>query len=189
MNDDLNDDVLRRLTEMAAEFRASGREPVVPRQAATVVLLRCDLSVFLIRRLRAMAFGGMWAFPGGSLEPGETPAEGAVRELSEETGVEIAPERLVAWHRWLTPVFEPRRYDTWFFLAALPEGQEPLLPHGEADEMRWLAPAQAVLEHKAGNLPMLPPTLMTLAELSAFDSLEQVLAVVRDVSEPYMPEL
>lgn len=181
-------EIMERLTVMAQEFRASGREPAVPRQAATVVLLRPDRSVFIIRRLRGMAFGGMWAFPGGALEPGETPGEAAVRELFEETGVTIGAEALVPWHRWLTPVFEPRRFDTFFYLALLPEGQEPQLPTGEADQARWISPGLALEEHAAGTLPMLPPTLMTLTELSTYDSLEQLLAVTRDISSPFMPE-
>jgi len=185
----LSDDILQRLIKRAREFRESGREPATPRRAATVVLIRPDRSVFLIRRLRGMAFGGMWAFPGGALEPGETPVEAAVRELCEETGVLISPDALVPWHRWLTPVFEPRRFDTFFYLAAMPDEQEPHLPPGEADQVRWLTPARALTEHGAGNLPMLPPTLMTLTELSNYDSREEMLAVVRDVSKPFMPEL
>jgi mutator protein MutT len=185
----VSDDILRRLTEQARLFRESGAEPATPRRAATVVLIREDRSVFLIRRLRGMAFGGMWAFPGGALEDGETPVEAAVRELHEETGVTVAPERLVPWHRWLTPVFEPRRFDTFFYLAALPEGQEPHLPPGEADKVRWLTPARALTEHSAGKLPMLPPTIVTLQELSTYDNREEMLAVVRDVSEPFTPDL
>ncbi|WP_117208322.1 NUDIX hydrolase [Allorhizocola rhizosphaerae] len=184
----LDDALFKRLTDQAREFRESGREPAVPRRAATVVLLRPDRSVFLIRRLRGMAFGGMWAFPGGALEPDETPVDAAVREVFEETGVTLPASSLVPWHRWLTPVFEPRRFDTWFYLAPLPEGQEPQLPSAEADQARWISPARALEEHSTGGLPMLPPTLMTLTELSTFDSLEQILAVTRDVSSPFMPE-
>lgn len=184
----VSDAIMQRLTEAAREFKASGRDPVVPRSAATVVLLRPDRSVFLIRRLRAMAFGGMWAFPGGALEPGETPIEAAVREVEEETGVLIEPATLIPWHRWLTPVFEAKRFDTWFFLTALPVDQEPLLPEGEADHMQWLTPEAAMAEHTAGNLPMLPPTLLTLSELSTYDSVEAMLAVEKDLSEPFMPE-
>ncbi|WP_083929423.1 NUDIX hydrolase [Catelliglobosispora koreensis] len=183
-----NDAISQRLKEMAREFAASGREPAVPRSAATVVLLRPDRSVFLIRRLRAMAFGGMWAFPGGAFEPGETPVQAAVRELFEETGVPVEPADLVPWHRWLTPVFEPKRFDTWFYLAALPQGHEPILPEGEADRVQWLTPEQAMAEHMAGNLPMLPPTLVTLTELSSYDNVDAMLAQVRDISEPFMPE-
>jgi 8-oxo-dGTP pyrophosphatase MutT (NUDIX family) len=180
--------ITKRLAEMSREFRESGREPAVPRSAATVVLLRPDRSVFLIRRLRAMAFGGMWAFPGGSFEPGETAVQAAVREVFEETGVRLEPEALVPWHRWLTPVFEPKRFDTWFFLAALPVGVEALMPEFEADQMQWLTPEQAMAEHSAGTLPMLPPTLITLTELSTFDTVASMLVQVRDISEPFMPE-
>jgi mutator protein MutT len=173
---------------MSREFRESGREPAIPRSAATVVWIRPDRSVFLIRRLRAMAFGGMWAFPGGALEPGETPVDAAVREVQEETGVLLESSSLVPWHSWLTPIFERKRFDTWFFLAALPSGQEPNLPESEADHMQWLTPASAMAEHTAGNLPMLPPTLMTLTELNTYDSVKAMLSVTRDVSEPFMPE-
>ncbi len=184
----VSDEMLTQLMEMSREFRESGREPAVPRSAATVVLIRPDRSVFLIRRLRAMAFGGMWAFPGGALEPGETPVDAAVREVHEETGVVLEASSLVPWHRWLTPIFERKRFDTWFFAAALPPGQEPNLPESEADHMQWLTPQQALAEHTAGNLPMLPPTLVTLTEMNAFDSVKAILAVTRDVSEPFMPE-
>lgn len=178
-----------RFVELAREFEASGKEPAAPREASTVVLIRPDRTVFLIRRMRAMAFGGMWAFPGGSLEAGETPADAAVREIAEETGVTLLPAALTPWHRWLTPVFEPRRFDTWFFLAAMPDGQDAALPEFEADEKRWLTPEQAIAEHAAGDLPMLPPTVVTLRELSAYPSVTAMLTTHRDVTTPYMPTL
>lgn len=184
----LSDEVAKALADMAREFRASGREPVTPRSAATVVLLRPDRSVFLIQRLRRMAFGGMWAFPGGALEPGETPVDAAVRELEEETGVVVSPDSLVPWHRWLTPAFEPKRFDTWFFLAPLPPLQEPSLPEAEASHMQWITLEEALTQHRGGELPMLPPTLVTLTELSTYDSVAAMLSVTRDVSEPFTPE-
>lgn len=179
-----------RFERLAREFAESGREPVVPRDAATVVLLRPDRSVFLIRRSRGLAFGGMWAFPGGSLEPGETVQQAAVREVAEEAGVILDPAGLTFWHRWLTPVFEPRRYDTWFFLAALPDGQVAAQPAYEADEVRWLTPEQALEQFAQGVLPMLPPTLVTLRDLAVFETVEQMLTQNRDhLSEPYLPSL
>lgn len=178
-----------RFEALAREFAASGAEPATPREASTVVLIRPDRTIFLIRRMRAMAFGGMWAFPGGSLEAGETPADAAVREIAEETGVTLLPAALTPWHRWLTPVFEPRRFDTWFFLAAMPDGQDAALPEFEADRARWLTPEDAIAEHEAGELPMLPPTLVTLRELAAYPSVADMLTTHRDVSTPYMPSL
>jgi mutator protein MutT len=179
--------MIERLTTLSREFKASGRAASVPRQAATVVLIRPDHHVFLIRRLRALAFGGMWAFPGGAFEPGETPEQAAVRELAEETGVTVDPGDLVPWHRWLTPEFEAKRFDTWFYLVRLPAGQEPFLPEAEADQARWLTPAQGTALHLAGELPMLPPTLITLTELSTFDTVDEIMELRRDVSEPYTP--
>lgn len=178
-----------RFETLAREFAESGAEPATPREASTVVLIRPDRTIFLIRRMRAMAFGGMWAFPGGSLEAGETPADAAVREIEEETGVTLLPAALTPWHRWLTPVFEPRRFDTWFFLAAMPDGQDAALPEFEADRARWLTPEEAIAEHESGELPMLPPTLVTLRELSAYPTVADMLTTHRDVSAPYMPTL
>ncbi|MEU7822128.1 NUDIX hydrolase [Catellatospora sp. NPDC049133] len=178
-----------RFETLAREFAESGAEPATPRAASTVVLIRPDRTIFLIRRMRAMAFGGMWAFPGGSLEAGETPADAAVREIEEETGVTLLPAALTPWHRWLTPVFEPRRFDTWFFLAAMPDGQDAALPVFEADRARWLTPEEAIAEHESGDLPMLPPTLVTLRELSAYPTVAAMLTTHRDVTTPYMPTL
>jgi 8-oxo-dGTP pyrophosphatase MutT (NUDIX family) len=135
-----------------------------------------------------MTFGGMWAFPGGALEPGETPVDAAVRELEEETGVVVSPDSLVPWHRWLTPVFEAKRFDTRFFLAPLPPQQEPSLPEAEASHMQWITLEDALAKHRADELPMLPPTLVTLTELSTYDSVDAMLSVTRDVSEPFTPE-
>jgi 8-oxo-dGTP pyrophosphatase MutT (NUDIX family) len=182
-------ELLDRFVAMSREFAESGRPAVVPRGAATVVLLRPDRSVFLMRRSRGMAFGGMWAFPGGAIEADESPALAAVREVREETGVLLDPAALTPWHRWLTPAYEPRRFDTWFFLAALPAGQHAAQPEFEADQVRWLSPEQALAANRAGELPMLPPTLITLTELSRHDSVELMLAQVRDVTEPYTPDL
>ena len=155
--------------------------PATPRAAATVLLLRDGadgLEVLLMRRHSAMAFAaGMWAFPGGSVEDVDTapggPAPqvaGAVRETLEETGVLLAAEALVPWARWVTPTFEPRRYDTHFFLAALPDGQEPAERSGEADTIEWLAPAIAL------GRTMLPPTAATLASLVPYGSVREALA-------------
>jgi len=155
--------------------------PVAPRAAATVLLLRDGadaLEVLLIRRHSAMAFAaGMWAFPGGAVAdvdtvPGGPAPEvaGAVRETLEETGVVLAAEALVPCARWVTPTFEARRYDTHFFLAALPDGQEPAERSGEADAIEWLTPATAL------GRTMLLPTAATLTSLVPYGSVREALA-------------
>ncbi|HKE51378.1 MAG TPA: NUDIX hydrolase [Actinomycetes bacterium] len=213
----------------------------------------CGLEVYLLRRVRSMAFaGGMYAFPGGSVDPrdadhdvgwaGPTPAEwaarlggtdaearmlvcAAVRETFEESGVLLAgpsadtvvadvagadwerdrralvdrelafsdflsarslvlrTDLLGLWAHWITPEFEQRRYDTRFFLAVLPVGQLTRDVSSEADEVCWLTPAAALARLFRGEISMLPPTAVTLRELSEYRSIADVLAAVpsRDI--------
>jgi 8-oxo-dGTP pyrophosphatase MutT (NUDIX family) len=185
-----------RLIEHARRFYESGQEPVTPRVAATVVLLRpapTGFEVYAIRRATTMAFAsGMYAFPGGSVEPADAgvPAA-AVREVSEETGVRLAEDALVPWARWITPEFEPRRYDTYFYLARMPADQTVADAWGEADHAEWVAPKAALERLAAGEVAMLPPTAVTLRELAAYPSVEAALAAgaTRDAGTPVQPRI
>ncbi|HEX6073768.1 MAG TPA: NUDIX hydrolase [Micromonosporaceae bacterium] len=250
------------LAEHARQFYSGGRQPVRPRRAATVLLLRDadpGIEVYLIRRAASMAFAsGMYAFPGGAVDPrdashdmewaGPAPAGwagrlgledepaarsmvcAAVRETFEESGVLLAgapgdagrqsdpdgvvgdvsgPEwerarqalvdrelafsdfltqrrlalrsdLLAAWGRWITPEFEPRRYDTCFFLAALPRAQRTRDVGGEADGVVWVSPAEAVARQRRGEMAMLPPTAVTLSELTNETSVASALRAAAD---------
>jgi hypothetical protein len=84
----------------------------------------------------------------------------------------------VPWARWLTPEFEPRRFDTFFFMARMPDEQQARDVGGEADHTVWLPPAQAV------TLPMLPPTLYTLGELAGYPDIDAVLGAGRGRGGP-----
>ena len=232
-----------------AEYLAGRLEPVPARLAATVLLLRDGADgpeVHLVKRATTMAFaGGLYAFPGGRVDPqdedaatawaGPSPEQwatrfdcavpqaralvgAAVRETFEETGVLLAgsaPETVVGatssadweadrlaveahalplgalltrrgltlrtdllagWSRWVTPAFEPRRYDTAFFVAALPEGQSAREVSGETEGTVWTTPSRAIADFEAGHVAMLPPTVTTLREIAAFDSTAAVLA-------------
>ncbi|TDC69954.1 NUDIX domain-containing protein, partial [Micromonospora sp. KC606] len=79
----------------------------------------------------------------------------------------LRSDLLLPWSRWITPEFEPRRFDTYFFLALLPEGQRTRDVSGEADHTMWIRPADALARAEAGELAMLPPTLVTLAQVAA----------------------
>lgn len=247
-----------KLLADARAFYASGREPAVPKLAATVLFLRpagAGFEVHAIRRVPTMAFAaGMYAFPGGTVDPrdagadvrwaGPTPAQwaarlgqpesaaqaivcAAVREVFEESGVllagpsestvvgdvsgddwetqraalvdrrlgfaEMLHERdlvlrgdlLAPWSRWITPEFEPRRYDTYFFLARLPDGQLTRNVGGEADIVTWLRPANS------RELPMLPPTRMTLRQVAEHESIDALIVASagRDAATPIIPRL
>src|SRR5215218_10683839 len=98
----------------------------VPRQAATVIVLRGGsqtLEILLVQRNPAQRFmGGAWVFPGGAVHADEDAdhAATAVRELEEEAGIDLpGPTELVPFSRWITPEAEGAtiRFDTWFYAA------------------------------------------------------------------------
>ncbi|MQA27194.1 MAG: NUDIX hydrolase, partial [Micromonosporaceae bacterium] len=99
----------------------------------------------------------------------------AFSEFLAERSLVLRSDLLAAWSRWITPDFEPRRYDTCFFLAALPAAQGARHVGGEADGVAWVRPSDAVERGQRGELAMLPPTLVTLAELSGERSVTAAL--------------
>ncbi|MFF2352486.1 NUDIX hydrolase [Kitasatospora sp. NPDC058115] len=121
---------------------------------------------------------------GSVAEPRDWSAERAALEAHElsfagflrDHGLLLRSDLLAGWARWITPAFEERRYDTWFFVAALPPGQDAAREVGEADRVAWLTPAEAVRGHQEGRFGMLPPTVTVLRELlpvrSAAEALE-----------------
>lgn len=158
----------------------SGPE-TVPRQAATVILLRggqSALEVLLVQRSKAARFmSGVWVFPGGAVDGAEQDAEhahelAARRELHEEAGIELpADAELVQFSRWITPAMIEIRYDTVFFLAHLPDdAQEACVDGSECIAHRWLTPDQALRAHASGELPLVFPTIKHLEQLAGFDS-------------------
>lgn len=97
-------------------------------------------------------------------------------EFLDRRGLVLRSDLLGAWARWITPEFEPRRYDTWFFAAALPEGQRTRNASTEADRTEWIRPAQAAERYDRGELLMMPPTIATLRQLLPYDTAAQALA-------------
>jgi 8-oxo-dGTP pyrophosphatase MutT (NUDIX family) len=237
------------MVRRARDFRGPA---AVPRPAATVVLLRPHdpFDVYLLRRAATMVFGGLYAFPGGGVDPSDRPETlrtdwperlgvpdeqaravvgAAARELFEEAGVLLAgpvdePDRtvgdvsvadweadrvavaareltlsellrrrglrlrddlLLPWARWITPEFEPKRFDTWFFVALLPAGQSARDVSGEAEETRWIGPAGA------DGLAMLPPTRSMLNDLCAYPGIADVVAASahREAAVPVTPRV
>ena len=108
-------------------------------------------------------------------------AEGRVTlaAVLTQAGLVAAASALHPWARWVTPDFERRRFDTWFYLARMPREQEARDLGGEGEQAGWLDPADALRRHAAGELPMLPPTQVCLEELAAARSVEELLATPR----------
>jgi 8-oxo-dGTP pyrophosphatase MutT (NUDIX family) len=294
--------VPRGMADRAREFATAGLRPAVPRDAATVILVRPDaapdprpdpgpdgVEVYLLRRTKALEFApGACVFPGGSVDArdadpgiaetgwtGPDPADfgellgvpadraralvcAAVRETFEESGVllagpspaELVPDStdlardrralldgslslsdllgqrslllradlLTPWARWITPEVSPRRFDTWFFAAALPAGQLAGLAaaglaaasgeggeegeggggggeggegegrQGESDSGTWWRPSAALEAARAGQITLLPPTAVTLAELAAYRDVAGILGERRMIT-PLLPRV
>jgi 8-oxo-dGTP pyrophosphatase MutT (NUDIX family) len=107
-----------------------------------------------------------------------------------QRGLVLRADLLRPWSHWITPEVEPRRFDTRFFVAALPAGQRTRDVGGEADRVAWVRPSDALAASKRGELGMLPPTAFTLAELSAYGTVADVLVAgdERDV-RPVLPKI
>ncbi|MFI7499013.1 NUDIX hydrolase [Streptomyces sp. NPDC049687] len=104
----------------------------------------------------------------------------AARDLSfaeflDRRGLVLRSDLLGAWTRWITPEFEPRRYDTWFFVAALPEGQRTRNASTEADRTVWIRPEDAAAGYDKGELTMMPPTIATLRQLMPYATAAEAL--------------
>jgi len=171
-----------------------------PRQAATVILLRGEhdlLEVLLVRRTpKARFMGGVWVFPGGAVDAAEGAGDqahraAAIRELREEAAIALEdPDALVKFARWITPAQVKIRFDTHFFLASLPSGQEPQVDGEEVVDLGWFTPQQALGAHGEGKLELVFPTIKHLEQLSRFASVHELLehARMRDV-QPVEPKV
>ena len=174
------------------------------RAAATVIVLRDSAGgpeVWLMERARTVGFmASAWVFPGGRVDPADAESActavpdprvdrhfwaAAARELQEEAGVDFRQngvwnlDGMRVWAHWITPEIEPRRFDTWFFVARLPAGQTAVADGKEASQGGWFRPAQAAELSAKGELPLSPPTLRTLLELTPYGTAAEILSVRR----------
>jgi 8-oxo-dGTP pyrophosphatase MutT (NUDIX family) len=105
-------------------------------------------------------------------------------EVLEEMECRIAGDRIEYIAHWITPVQEPRRYDTRFFLAAVAGPAEPVLDEREMTDSRWITPAEALNLHGRGQLPMVFPTIKTLEALAPYSNAAAAAAAFRAVEIP-----
>jgi 8-oxo-dGTP pyrophosphatase MutT (NUDIX family) len=182
------------MLERAAHW-AQDAVPSVALPAASVVLLRDSenrLQTYLLHRHAQMPFApSTVVFPGGRVDPVDsgdpesirpnsiqpnTIERCAIRETAEETGVVLTASDLYPWAHWITPEMEPRRYDTWFFVAAMPEGVQAADISGETDHAEWLAPGEALAAERSSVIRLLPPTLSILIELADLGCVTEVIS-------------
>ena len=220
-----------------------------PQPAATVMLVRDgtdSMEIFLMQRTATTHFGGMYVFPGGKVDRGDSalenicqglsdatasallglPEQGlafwaaCIRECFEEAGLllavndegvllplqtvadrehfgvlrqklnagelsiedicrsenlMLAANRLAYCAHWITPEAEKRRFDTRFFIALAPPGQEAIHDGGETVDSLWITPGEALERMHRKEINMIPPTYMNLQTLVPFTSAAAVL--------------
>jgi 8-oxo-dGTP pyrophosphatase MutT (NUDIX family) len=130
--------------------------------------------------------GEDWEADRVALESRET----SLTEFLEKRTLVLRTDLLGAWSGWLTPVFEPRRYRTWFFVARLPEGQVTRDVSSESSSVSWLGAQQAVEQVEQQQILMLPPTWLTCLDVAQHPDPDAVLAEARGRTvEMFMPEV
>ena len=111
---------------------------------AAIAIIHRDTRVLMLkRRDDDRSYPGRWCFPGGRIDPGESPAEAVVREVREETGLSVTPESVAL--RYDSPLPERARiYRITAFNAPISGGTLMTFPGEEHSEARWIEPAEAL---------------------------------------------
>src|SRR5438046_5718608 len=122
---------------------------------------------------------------GGLLEGSLPPSAAALRSRINagdpftralaSTGLVPATDQLFYFARWITPVTNPRRWDTRFLVGRMPRGQEAVVDGTETVSSAWFTPRAALAAYEAGAISLIPPTVRTLDDLARFGSIEQAL--------------
>ncbi|NUS45078.1 MAG: NUDIX hydrolase [Mycobacteriaceae bacterium] len=106
----------------------------------------------------------------------------SLAEFLRRRGLVLRADLLRPWAHWITPEIESRRFDTRFFVAAMPSGQRAgELSTMESDRAVWVRPADAVAHAQRGQWHLLPPTVATLGELARYGTVAEVLAADREI--------
>jgi len=175
-------------------------DPSTLRLAATSIPIRDGadgLEFLMVRRAEQLSFGGMWTFPGGSLDPEDGPVPeldeatidyadaslvstarvAAQRETREETALAVDPTSLAWLSHWVPPVggLAPKRFATWFFLAPGTTG-DLVLDEAENTDAAWITAQGALDRHGADDFPLAPPTWTTLWDATDHGTVADILS-------------
>jgi|TARA_B100001094_G_scaffold62210_1_gene57992 8-oxo-dGTP pyrophosphatase MutT (NUDIX family) len=160
-------------------------KPLIP--ASTVIPIRDSangLEVLMIKRNTKLSFAeGMWVFPGGKVEEGDwigadndehVAKKTACRECYEESGLNIDQTDLVYYSHWLPPIEAPKRFSTWFFIVRAPETTVKI-DDGEITDYAWCRADEALERSHSNLIEILPPTWITLFDLTQFSSVNEAI--------------
>jgi hypothetical protein len=102
----------------------------------------------------------------------------AAREAMEEAGLVVDPDSLAWFAHWTPGAIATRRFATWFFVGAAPDGRV-VVDDGEIREHVWIRPADAIARRESGEIELIPPTWVTLHKLADSPSTAAVCADAR----------
>ena len=103
----------------------------------------------------------------------------------------LCPGHLKKWSHWITPESMKKRFDTRFFIAFMPTEQTCAIDNREVMNGIWLSPLKALEKNLTSEIPLSPPTIVTLTQLSRFDSFDELKSActARTWGDPIIPRL
>ncbi|MDQ2741590.1 MAG: hypothetical protein M3Z66_04740 [Chloroflexota bacterium] len=111
-------------------------------------------------------------------------------DMLREEDLRLAAGRLHPFSHWITPTALPRRYNTLFWVAYLPDGQTPLHDEHETTAGIWIAPKEALERSRQGDFPLVFATVKHLERMARYPSIEQMIAETSEADlEPITPKL
>ncbi|MDO5288761.1 MAG: NUDIX domain-containing protein [Pseudomonadota bacterium] len=177
---DASADMLARLDRPVHELHARLGEPALPPEQAA--------ALYVAAAREAAEEAGLLFLQVGATETADHSASTCARlragesfaSLLAERGARLDTDALAPWVRWITPrqpAVMNKRFDTRFFLAAVPPMQQERLDEHEVTEARWLTPRAALRQYQAGDIDMAPPQIVSLLHLMQYPS---VAAAMQD---------
>ncbi|MCP3898369.1 MAG: NUDIX domain-containing protein [Desulfobacteraceae bacterium] len=100
------------------------------------------------------------------------------RVIEEEWILSLS--NLGRWSHWITPELMKKRFDTRFFIVPMPENQACVPDNMETKHGIWLAPKKALEQNLEGNIPLSPPTIVTLTQLLEFNNFDEIKQEIDD---------
>ena len=182
-----------RSTDLQARCQSPGQmdpEPIAFRLAAiretfeeTGLLFAFDAEGWSIGERRRTAYAADYQEP---LRAGDI----SFAEFAAKEGLQFALDDFLHFAHWITPQIDPKRFDTQFYLAAAPDGQNATCDGKEAVEIVWAKPRYLLDEARQGGLGLMFPTRLNLEVLTPCRSVQQALKLARTRPVvPVMPEV
>jgi 8-oxo-dGTP pyrophosphatase MutT (NUDIX family) len=108
-------------------------------------------------------------------------------ELLARLQLRLQTRSVLPWSRWVTPKLasvSKKRFDTRFFVSAVPMDQSARHDNHEATESVWLSPRAALTQYWEGQIELAPPQIMSLSHLARHGSVDSVMAQARSRKPP-----